>query len=112
MSRREYMREYLGRRRAATRANGGIAPVERHGTTNTATNWGCLCGPCRETRTVQTKRAKKARFARTAANDGVAPVEAHGIRSTYTDWGCKCDACRSAATAYSRQVRARRREAS
>ncbi len=45
-------------RRAATAANGGVAPVEQHNAA-TYTNWGCRCRRCTDANT-RNRRAWKA----------------------------------------------------
>jgi hypothetical protein len=43
---RRAVAEQRASRRALTEANGGIAPVEKHGKRTTYDNWYCRCVPC------------------------------------------------------------------
>ena len=45
------------RRRARTKANGGIAPVAVHNN-STYTNWGCECGVCAESHALMATKAR------------------------------------------------------
>lgn len=49
-TRDEMDRASRNRRKALTRANGGVAPLvgdAKHGTTNAYSGWGCRCAPCK-----------------------------------------------------------------
>ncbi len=108
--------EATRKRRAAaqerTRSNGGIAPIERHGTAGIAKYWGCKCPECVAAVREYLEAGRLIRFQQTLANGGIAPVPAklHGNYSTAQNWNCKCPKCLAARASSMRNRRRRNAE--
>ena len=92
------------RRRAATTANGGIAPVAVHNYC-TYSNWGCWCDECRADNTRHVAEGRAARAIVTGVYGGTAPVAVHNM-STYSNWSCECLDCLEAHRLANREYRA------
>jgi WhiB family redox-sensing transcriptional regulator len=71
-------------RRAATEANGGIAPVEVHGLASVYNNWSCRCEPCRDAKREENRAVREGSITpTTAATTAFLPLGSE--RMTYVD---------------------------